>query len=105
MLAFDYTDEVDFRLPAADVDGDSEAAYWLANETVARALQGITPDCQKKLLWVAEEVPYTEIANRLKIDPQYIKQAILACRKKLKAELLKLGITVNWPRKKNDGTN
>ena len=104
-LPFLYTDEMDFRLPAADADSDPEAAYWLANEVVARALQGITPECQKKLLWVADEMPYAEIAHRLNIEPNYIKQAVSACRKKLKAELLKLGVTVNWPKKKRNGTN
>ncbi|WP_288423085.1 sigma-70 family RNA polymerase sigma factor [uncultured Spirosoma sp.] len=77
---------------------DPDVDYLLMNEAVMAGLQKISAGCRQKLLWVATGHSYQDIADQTKGDARWIKHQIRECRAKLKAELVKLGIEVDWPR-------
>lgn len=91
-----------------DVDGlaianstNPDVDYVLMDEAVTMGLQNIPKGCREKLLWVATGYSYAEIAAWKNSNPDGMKHQIRECREKLKVELLKLGITVDWPRKQS----
>jgi RNA polymerase sigma factor (sigma-70 family) len=94
-LTFDPTEG--FR----DSNGTSlppEVDQVLALQAVQQALTAISQKCQEKLMMVQQGLSYQEIGAALGIVEQSVKTGVMRCRAELKAELLKLGITVDWPR-------
>ncbi len=89
-----HADDLQPMLTEAGVHVESELEYILLNEAVERALKALSSACQEKLLLSRMGLSHDEIGSELKIEPKSVKTGLYRCRIELKAELLKLGITI-----------
>jgi RNA polymerase sigma factor (sigma-70 family) len=88
-----YDDDLSVFLSSEDIHIDSELGHLLINDAVEQAMKALSLECQQKVLLWRDGFNLAEIAKNLGILPSSVKAGLYQCRLKLRAELLKLGIT------------
>lgn len=89
-----HADDLQPILSAAGIQVESELEHMATNEAVERALRAISLHCQEKLVLCQLGYSHDEIATKLEITPQSVKNGIYRCRIDLKDKLLQMGIYV-----------